>query len=204
MDSHSELLDTVEGRPGQWMQTFTGKKFFPLDPRPGDICIEDIANGLATIRRYGGHLPPETHYSVAEHSVLMYNWGKSQGQFMTALVALFHDAAEAYTGDLPRAMKDAIGPSWRSVEAAIERAIWKALNIPAYLVEDAMPLVKEWDQRMIATEKPLMRVQIQEWAHDVLEPLPLEILALPAPLAKEFFLGAVQDANYHLGGWWNV
>ena len=29
-----------EIRKGGWIQTYTGKMFYPLDPRPEDICIQ--------------------------------------------------------------------------------------------------------------------------------------------------------------------
>jgi hypothetical protein len=32
---------------GAWIETYTGKKFYALDPRQQDICIEDIAPSFA-------------------------------------------------------------------------------------------------------------------------------------------------------------
>lgn len=40
---------------GEWMQTFTGRVFYPLDPRPEDIDPLDIAHALSMLCRYGGH-----------------------------------------------------------------------------------------------------------------------------------------------------
>ena len=34
-------------RRGDWIQAYTGRKFWPLDPRPEEIFIEDIAHHLA-------------------------------------------------------------------------------------------------------------------------------------------------------------
>ncbi len=42
-------------RYGDWIQTYTGKQFWPLDPRPEDVDIEDIANALSNLGRYAGH-----------------------------------------------------------------------------------------------------------------------------------------------------
>jgi uncharacterized protein len=39
---------------GPWFQTFTGRAFFPLNPRPEDVVLEDIAHHLANICRFGG------------------------------------------------------------------------------------------------------------------------------------------------------
>lgn len=42
-------------RFGDWLQTYSGRKFYPLDPRPEDVVIEDIAHALANTCRYAGH-----------------------------------------------------------------------------------------------------------------------------------------------------
>jgi len=38
-----------------WMQTYTGKRFYPLDPKPELIYLRDIAHALALQCRFGGH-----------------------------------------------------------------------------------------------------------------------------------------------------
>src|SRR4051812_6540197 len=84
---------------GDWMQTISGKAFFPLDPRPADVDIQDIAHALAFQCRFGGHV--KEFYSVAEHSVRVSlicahedaKWG------------LLHDATEAYLSDIVRPVK---------------------------------------------------------------------------------------------------
>lgn len=37
-----------------WIQTFTGRKVFPLHLRPDDVCIEDIAHHLSNLCRFTG------------------------------------------------------------------------------------------------------------------------------------------------------
>lgn len=46
---------TVAARRGDWMQLASGQPFWPLDPRPEEIHIEDIAAALSKLCRYGGH-----------------------------------------------------------------------------------------------------------------------------------------------------
>ena len=94
---------------GEYFETFTGKHFYLLNPRPEDVCIEDIAHSLARTCRYGGHVRVE-NYSVAEHSCLMaeYVMGLvASGRYtrLDALEALMHDAGEAYYGDIKRPIK---------------------------------------------------------------------------------------------------
>jgi len=84
---------------GDWMQTYTGKAFYPLDARAEDIVIEDIAHSLALQCRYNGHV--DKHYSVAEHCVHLSHYVAPED----ALWALLHDAPEAYIGDMVRPLK---------------------------------------------------------------------------------------------------
>lgn len=85
-----------------WIQTWKGKAVDLLDPRPEQICIEDIAHALARICRYTGHT--DEHYSVAQHSVLVAEHVPED----IRLAALLHDAAEAYVQDVSRPLKQAL------------------------------------------------------------------------------------------------
>ena len=84
---------------GVAMSLADGSVFFPLDPRPEEIGIENIAHALAMSCRYGGH--SLDYYSVAQHSVLVSRLVSRSD----ALCALLHDATEAFIGDLIRPMK---------------------------------------------------------------------------------------------------
>lgn len=84
-----------------WMQTYTGARFYPLEPDAELIRIADIAHALSNICRFGGH--SARFYSVAEHSVLLSREFFAGWHYK--LVALLHDAAEAYLGDVPRPLK---------------------------------------------------------------------------------------------------
>lgn len=43
-------------RHGSFMQTATGRKFWPMDPRAEEVFIEDIAHSLSMQCRYAGHV----------------------------------------------------------------------------------------------------------------------------------------------------
>jgi len=83
--------------------TYTGRKVRPLpvegEPASGDIHLLDIAHALSQICRYGGHT--KQFYSVAQHSVLASRFIDPEH----AKWGLFHDAAEAYLGDMTRPVK---------------------------------------------------------------------------------------------------
>lgn len=99
-----------------FVRTYTGRKFYPLNPEPDQIDIVDIANSLAKICRYAGHLP--WMYSVAEHSIHCSHLVKPD----IMLEALLHDAAEAYISDLPRPVKRCL-PEYKTLETKVEAVI---------------------------------------------------------------------------------
>lgn len=135
-------------RVGDWMQTFTGGQFWPLDPRPEDVRIEDIAHALALENRFAGHTAEP--YSVAQHSVLVRLLaGETTTDPDVLLWALLHDAAEAYLKDIPRPLKRGLGDAYKIPEAFVENCIATAFGLPT-----AMPaLVHHCDERALATER---------------------------------------------------
>lgn len=42
-------------RKGSWISTFSGGRWYPLDPRVEEVKIEDIAHSLSLLCRYNGH-----------------------------------------------------------------------------------------------------------------------------------------------------
>lgn len=86
-----------------WIQTYTGRAFYPLAPVAADVCIHDIGHALAMKCRWNGHC--RKFYSVAEHSVRLSRLVSPRWAFE----ALMHDAAEAYLPDVPRPIKAHIG-----------------------------------------------------------------------------------------------
>jgi len=84
------------------MVTYTGVVFDLMNPNPDLIKIEDIAHGLAFNCRWNG--ASKNYYSVAEHCYKMsVNCRKE-----LRLTALFHDAEEAYWGDMIKPLKEII------------------------------------------------------------------------------------------------
>ena len=81
------------------MVTFTGKLVNPLDLTPQDVDIRDIAHHLSNMCRWQG--ATRHFYSVAEHCVHVSRLVPTG----YALLALLHDAAEAYMGDAIRPIK---------------------------------------------------------------------------------------------------
>lgn len=106
-------------RIGDWMQSASGRAVFPLDPRPDEIEIDDIAHALSRQCRYGGHILAEW-YSVAEHCYILSHAVPQEHAFS----ALMHDAAETYLQDIVRPVKKSLD-GYLEIEEGLERVIFK-------------------------------------------------------------------------------
>lgn len=171
--------------PGDWMQTFTGKKWFVTDPHPDDVEIRDIAHGLSMVCRFAGHC--RVFYSVAEHSVRVARLVEACGGTPEeALWGLLHDAAEAYLGDMVRPLKVSM-TAYREHEARHEGVILKGLGVAAPTTE-ARKLVKTTDDILLVTEqRDLMGVPPEAWSVQA-EPLDVTIEPWTATQAEAEFL----------------
>lgn len=134
-------------RKGDWLVTYTGVKFYPLDPRPEDIRVMDIAHALANICRFGGHT--EQFYSVSQHSCLGVDILRLQCKTPAIQYQfLMHDATEAYVGDCVRPLKYSM-PEFMEIEDRTWFAIAKALGLPRKLD----PIIKITDRVLLSTER---------------------------------------------------
>lgn len=136
-------MDAMNG--GDWMQTFTGRAFYPLAARVDDIDPEDIAHALAMICRYGGHV--QRFYSVAEHCVLMSHAVAPEN----ALWALLHDATEAYVGDMVRPLKHSM-PAYRAAEDRLMAVICERFGLDPVCPAE----VKAADNRILVDEREVL------------------------------------------------
>jgi hypothetical protein len=133
-----------EGRRGLHMHTFSGKFYFPCDPRVEDVKIEDIAHHLSMQCRYAGACIDFD--SVAEHS-----WGASYvDEEEDALEKLMHDAAEAYIQDWIRPMKYL--PELMPIYLELERKNEKVIAERFQLRWPWSPAVKHADEVMVNME----------------------------------------------------
>lgn len=134
-------------RLGEFIQTYTGRQVWPMDPRPEEICIEDIAHALSMQCRYAGH--SLRFMSVAEHSVHIARWLREHYGPADALEGLLHDASEAYLIDVPRPVK-AFLPGYKKAEAKMQGAIALRFGLsPAGFPES----VHEADTRILSDER---------------------------------------------------
>jgi hypothetical protein len=100
-----------------WIVTYTGKRFWPLDPDFNGIDIADIAHALSNTCRFTGHT--SEFYSVAQHSVLVSSMCPD-----APLYGLLHDASEAYLCDIARPVKHSdMFSGYREAEAWLQSMI---------------------------------------------------------------------------------
>lgn len=146
----------------------SGGWFYPLEPTPENIRIEDIAHALSMICRYTGHV--SEFWSVAAHSIEVSKRvfadfvSGEDGGFLyqtegleaveraarkIALTALLHDASEAYLVDVPRGLKNtAAFAGYKQHEAALERAVSERFGL-----EFPFPaIVKKHDDSILVDE----------------------------------------------------
>jgi hypothetical protein len=145
-------------RIGGWISTYTGRPFWPCDPRIEDVDTDDIAHALSLQCRFAGHV--DRFYSVAEHcfraSMIV--------PYEDALWALLHDAPEAYLIDLPRPLKytPGLAEMYQECEAALMRVICRKYGLPF----GEPDTVKRADVILLATEQRDLLPRAQ-WSMDV-------------------------------------
>ena len=171
-----------------WIQTYSGKMFWPLDPKPQDVFIEDIAHALALKCRYGGHCLD--FYSVAQHSCLVADvvW-RDGGNARAVLTALLHDAAEAYTADVVRPVKKHI-KQFGEIEERLERVIAERFN----LIYPFPPGIKRADSVLLLTEaRDIMTAPPKPWQTFGVRPANFPIVPVSWQNSKEAFLAKFHE-----------
>jgi len=187
---------TSETKDG-YIRTVDKIKFFPYNRKLNQYRINDIATGLSNICRYNGQL--DEFYSVAEHSVYVMQWVKKNHLIANKnllLMALLHDAPEAYLGDVPRPYKHS--RAWRhyvKLENKICRDIFDYFGVE---YEDSWwrrfrskdpcdPIIKQGDMAIFDWEYYSFRPEFYNgngFTH--------KIVPMQPNAAKRFFLNAYQ------------
>lgn len=168
-------------RYGDWMQTYSGRQFWPLDARHEEIEIADIAHSLSMQCRFGGHT--DRFYSVAEHSELVSR--VIDPRF--ALEGLLHDGQEAYLSDVIRPIK-----RYLTNYEKLEQDLWLAI-VGRFDLNDSSEChaaIKAADNAVLNAEKAqIMKPSPAPWNPDsVAEPADVAIVGWMPPVAKGIFL----------------
>lgn len=128
------------------IRTFSGGEVNPTLLLPSQVRVRDIAHALACVNRFAGHT--RRPISVAQHSVYVARLCQHL-PVRYQMQALFHDASEAYLGDVTKWLKmDPIMAGYREAEELVQTAIYIHFSLPAILHQD----VEEADRIMIRFE----------------------------------------------------
>ena len=128
----------------------SGRRLDVIDPSPLDIEIEDIAHGLAFQARWNGQTKGEFVFSVANHSILVWNifiLENPKIEKKWQLVSLLHDAPEYVIGDLISPVKKEVGNSYISLEKKLQEAIHIRFGLPAIIPSKIKSKVKIADRK---------------------------------------------------------
>lgn len=181
-------------RRGDWICTASGQQFWPLDARPEEVHVGDIAHALANVCRFNGHT--REFYSVAQHSVYVSALVTGpidlpatlpRQTVVAGLWGLLHDAAEAYLCDLPRPVKRSIGlEGYAEAENALMIVIAQHFGIPFPIPAE----VKTADDMMLRAEaRDLMPPEsVRTWSLPDVEPWEKTVKPMAPPAARNFFL----------------
>lgn len=190
---------------GDWMQTFSGRKFYPLSPRAEDIDPIDIAHALSLLCRYNGHV--DRFYSVAEHCVLISRWLEQTGHSPLAqLEGLLHDGTEAFVGDMIRPLKVGM-PEYQAAEARVQMELWVRFDLPRISYRDGSVAyaqeslaVKEADTRILLDERNVLMAgkAPAAWGQDNLSPLGVRVEGWLPDIAELEYLNRLAELGVQL------
>ena len=131
------------------MNTYTGKKFDPLQMKPEDVDLVDIAHALSLLCRGGGHI--DRFYTVALHSINCANEAKARGwERKLILACLLHDASEAYIADIIRPVKPYL-TNYLEIEEQIMQTILTHFHL-GDLTPEEHALWHQIDDEMLSQE----------------------------------------------------
>jgi hypothetical protein len=166
-------------RKGDWIQTFSGGRFYPLDPRIDDINIVDIAHALSNQCRFSGHC--RRFYSVAQHSFNVSFILKDRHP-MVQLWGLLHDSAEAYLVDVPSPIKPYF-PKYKGMEEKILGLICEkhklSMNMPK--------VVRDADLKILMAEARDLMGNPTDWSISI-KPAKVKIIPMDSESSEEVFL----------------
>lgn len=132
-----------------WIQTSSGVSFDFSDIRNSPVFLMDITHALSQLCRFTGHT--WKFYSVAQHSVVVSHLVKPEN----ALLALMHDATEAYVGDVSRPLKSLL-PNYQEIEAQVWQRIREKFDLPEINddVVQADQAALDWERSWLFAPKP--------------------------------------------------
>lgn len=167
--------------------------------RAEHVMLSDIVRALSMQVRYYGHL--DRFYSIAEHSVLVSWFAELRGDTEAIVPGLFHDAHEAYTGDVASPQKDMVA-GFRAFERAMEAPVREALGL-AQVPMEVWKRVREYDILILHRELPTLRTRVPDWYDPKMEalvPSGVQPVGLDWHRAEAFFWSRMHAVGFRMPG----
>jgi 5'-deoxynucleotidase YfbR-like HD superfamily hydrolase len=145
----------LKQRVGDWIETYNGEKYYPIDPDSSEVYLENIAHGLSMMCRFNGQC--KYFFSVAQHSInaqkeianLTQFWDKEKS-IKAQLLGLFHDGSECLgISDICSPAKKYM-PEYQAIEEKIQNTVWEHFNLQH--TDEEYDIVKLVDSAMAAFE----------------------------------------------------
>lgn len=194
-----------------WIQTASGRVFYPLNPSPEQVHFPDVAHHLAQRNRFQG--ATREPYNVAQHSILASLQAEEHARILVpnlgdgdqhvlvfALSVLLHDGAEAYGPDICRPVKySGAVDSLVAIEARIQAAIYQAAGLPPEELPSYLTARKLIDRRLMRTEqRDLMPPPAPGEDRTDVEPYPWPIMPWRWEVARDLWLDRFQTLRRRL------
>ena len=153
----------MQARKGNYIETLTGKKFYPLDPRPEDFSLDDMCHAVSREQRFNNHT--EAHYSVGQHLLMCAKVASDLGlgpyaQFIFAT----HDLTEAYVRDLPSPLKKSFR-YYSEVENRILHVLWCKYFGVREPSKTELNFLKYYDEIVCMTEAYELGINKTDWVN---------------------------------------
>lgn len=147
--------------PEDYIETYTGVKFYPLQPKANEINIIDMVHASSGESRYGAHT--EITWSVAQHSLAvcqsLKDWGyDSYVQFL----GLTHDFEESYLKDIPKPIKEQF-PEYKAAGKFLQDMIWHEFFGIRKPTAEELSILKAADEEILYYEAIALDINKTKW-----------------------------------------
>lgn len=170
--------------------TMSGRRIYYERPDPEAFDIEEMAHCLSQVNRFVGHV--RSPYTVAQHSCCVVRLLPEQYR----LEGLLHDGHEMLTNDIPRPLKELLGPELNVIIRKLDAAIFERFGVISTL--DSRLSIKAADDMMLAIEYRDLHPHGNYWAKQAGLPEPYSSRPLN-PLgwedAKRMFLETFEEVR---------
>ena len=156
-----------------YLGTYNGSVFYPLNTDPNDVNIEAIAYALSNNSRFCGHT--SKFWSVAQHSLLVAKFIRDElseeisraglNPEKAEMLGLLHDASEAYLSDMCRPIKQFM-QEYLKYEQMVQTKILGAFNLIDSEYEKYMEFVKIADDTILYAEAIVLMNPCEMWLDD--------------------------------------